>query len=254
MVRDAPQSVSEVHERYKEAGADILTAATYQLPGEEEELLKRAVDLCFGHGECLTAASVGPYGALQCDGSEYTGRYGSHMMNVASLADFHRRRLRFLVALQPKLLLFETTPLLDEARAYIQLLREMSSSDVSLPPAVISFQCPDPTHIASGELVADAVALVQAAHPIVLGIGVNCCPPRVALEIARSHPLLFAYPNSGESYDAASRDWSATEDDALDVVECGRLLWELGVPVVGGCCRVGPPQIAALHRLRTQML
>jgi homocysteine S-methyltransferase len=54
-----------------------------------------------------------------------------------------------------------------------------------------------------------------------------------------------AYPNSGETWDAARRCWTGSaEIDAGDVQS-----WlGLGVRFVGGCCRVTPAQITSIAR------
>ena len=68
------------------------------------------------------AASVGPYGAAQADGSEYTGRYGR---TAAQLRDFHGPRLELLAAAGPDLLAVETIPDAYEAEVLVPLLNEI---------------------------------------------------------------------------------------------------------------------------------
>src|SRR5690349_1214874 len=83
---DAPERVITVHRRHADAGADILTTASYQATlqglrarGLDEAraraLLRESVDLArrAGGAETLIAASVGSYGAYLADGSEYRG-------------------------------------------------------------------------------------------------------------------------------------------------------------------------------------
>ena len=74
--------------------------------------------------ERWVAASVGPYGAVLADGSEYRGRYGVS----AAQRDFHGPRLELLASAGPDLLAVETIPDLEEAEVLADLL-----SDVGLP-------------------------------------------------------------------------------------------------------------------------
>ena len=83
-------------------------------------------------------------------------------------------------------------------------------------------------------------------------IGVNCTRPEFIaplLEEMRQEtdrPLLV-YPNSGETYDAISKTWSA-EPSPIDWQEAAAGWIQLGVAGIGGCCRVGPAQIAQLRQ------
>jgi len=82
------------------------------------------------------AGSVGPYGALQHDGSEYTGSYIDKMADGLQLADWHRQRVKTLVDAGVDFLCFETLPSEVEALALIRLLREFPSQK-----AWVSFTC-----------------------------------------------------------------------------------------------------------------
>jgi len=53
-----------------------------------------------------------------------------------------------------------------------------------------------------------------------------------------------AYPNSGETYDAAARVWRGTSDP-LDWGERARAWRAAGARLVGGCCRTGPDHVRA---------
>ncbi|MEZ5097436.1 MAG: homocysteine S-methyltransferase family protein [Nocardioides sp.] len=87
--------------------------------------------------------------------------------------------------------------------------------------------------------------------PEVLAVGVNCCTlETAAAAVAPAHAAsgrpVVVYPNSGEGWDGARRDWSgsATFDPAA------ALGWVAdGARLVGGCCRVTPAQIGELARL-----
>ncbi|KJS52201.1 homocysteine methyltransferase, partial [Streptomyces rubellomurinus subsp. indigoferus] len=138
LLADDPQAVVAAHRAYFQAGADVAITASYQASFEgfarrgvghaqAARLLASSVELAReaarsepGGRRRWVAASVGPYGAVLADGSEYRGRYG---LSVAELAAFHRPRLEVLVAARPDVLALETVPDVDEARALLGLLR-----------------------------------------------------------------------------------------------------------------------------------
>ena len=61
----------------------------------------------------LVAASIGPYGAMLADGSEYRGAYA---IDDSALERFHRPRMEVLAHGGADVLAFETIPCLREAR------------------------------------------------------------------------------------------------------------------------------------------
>ncbi|HEY8589787.1 MAG TPA: homocysteine S-methyltransferase family protein, partial [Naasia sp.] len=121
VLRETPDAISSVHRRFFQAGADVAIAASYQASfegfaaagideAEGTRLLRRAVALATEardevRPEGWVAASVGPYGAMLADGSEYRGNYG---LTVAQLREWHRPRLELLAASGPDLLAVET--------------------------------------------------------------------------------------------------------------------------------------------------
>src|SRR5882757_6733947 len=141
LLAERPEAIVEAHLAYFEAGADVAITSSYQatfegfakrgLPREQAaELLGRSVELAReaarrAHLKGVTrplwvAASVGPYGAMLADGSEYRGQYG---LSVAELEAFHRPRLEVLAAAEPDVLALETVPDTDEARALLRGVR-----------------------------------------------------------------------------------------------------------------------------------
>ena len=71
----------------------------------------------------IVAGSVGPYGACQADGSEYTGSY-IPSMTQSDLVTWHRPRLETLAGAGIRVVALETLPALSEALALLELLRE----------------------------------------------------------------------------------------------------------------------------------
>jgi homocysteine S-methyltransferase len=191
----------------------------------------------------LVAGSIGPYGAVLSDGSEYSGDYG---VSRADLIEFHRARVAQLDASAVDILACETIPSFDEAIALRDLLADVSS------PAWISFSCRDGSHISDGTAIEDAVSLFRD-HLNVRAVGVNCSAPQHIASLIRkikttlpNMPILV-YPNSGETFDASDKTWSGTAT-ASDWVPAAQEWLAAGATIVGGCCRTGPEHIHAIDQ------
>jgi homocysteine S-methyltransferase len=84
----------------------------------------------------------------------------------------------------------------------------------------------------------------------VIAIGVNCVKPEIvgtAIETlkAGTSKAIVVYPNSGERWEAPSGSWHGSPDhDGLAALAPKWL--GAGARMIGGCCRVGPREIAAL--------
>ena len=272
VLRDAPEDIRAVHAAYFAAGAQVATSASYQATyagfaaigvdrAETTELLRRSVRLAAQARSAANAdyeaagraprrrwvaASVGPYGALLADGSEYRGDYG---LSVEELRDFHRPRLQVLAQAVRDLpdgdgvLAVETIPSLAEVEARAA---ELDGLGV---PAWISVT-PDGDRLRTGEPLLEAFRIAASVAEVV-AVGVNCCEPSdvdQALAIAAAADLgvpVVAYPNTGEVWDAAARAW--TGEPTLDA-ERAQAWTREGARALGGCCRVGP---ALLSRLAT---
>ncbi len=267
LLADNPGQIAAAHLAYFRAGARVATTASYQATVEgfagrglahdaAAALLRKSVDLAMAAQATadaedeaagrepvrrFVAASVGPYGAMLADGSEYRGRYGQ---TVAQLADFHRERLAVLAGTPCDVLACETIPEVEEATAVAQLLGEVPGS-----AAWISFSCRDGAHLNSGATIEEGVGAVDGRSGVV-AVGVNCTPPEhldeliTRIRAATSLPIVV-YPNSGEGWDAVARRWTGTGPGRVDAEAAGR--WRsLGAQLIGGCCRVGPDQLAGL--------
>jgi homocysteine S-methyltransferase len=264
---EAPEEIVETHLAFFQAGARVATTASYQASFEgfasrgigrveAERLMRRSVELAaqarlrrrrdaaavgVDPGRLLVAASVGPYGAMLADGSEYRGDYG---LTVAELRRWHAPRLAALAAAGPDLLAIETIPSLDEGRALVELLGETAG-----PPAWLSFTCADGATTRHGEPVEAAFALAEASERIV-AVGVNCTAPGHIVELVERAASVTAkpivvYPNSGEAWDPATRRWTGAGGPTVDAA-AARGWVRAGARLVGGCCRVGPDRIAEL--------
>ncbi|QIS24044.1 homocysteine S-methyltransferase [Nocardia terpenica] len=253
---DAPEAIRAVHAAFFRAGAVIATTASYQASfdgfaaagldrAETVRLLRRSVesarqarDEASGDGRPRwVAASVGPYGAALADGSEYRGRYG---LSAARLRDWHAPRLAALADAEPDVLALETIPDADEAEVLVNLV-----ADLGLPAWLSYTVAGEATR--AGQPLPDAFAVAADAANIV-AVGVNCCSPTdvapaiIAARAATGRPAVV-YPNSGEGWDPVDHTWTGpalfSETQAHEWVS-------LGATIIGGCCRVGPADIARL--------
>jgi len=256
-----PEAIEAAHLAYFRAGAQVATTASYQasIEGFSAAGLDRAAALRLislsvelasqararyreetgEEGSLLVAGSVGPYGAMLADGSEYRGDYDP---GATVLADFHRPRLNALAEAGADILAFETIPTLREAHVLVGLLDEVGI------PAWLSYSCRDGGSTSAGEPIEEAVAV--ADHPRIVAVGVNCTAPRhmpallAAARTATDLPLI-AYPNGGERWDTTTRRWLADEGGDYDPATVAS--WAgLGATWLGGCCGTGPAEIAAL--------
>jgi homocysteine S-methyltransferase len=266
---EQPGLIRAVHLDYFKAGADVATTATYQATFEAfqrrgmdraaaAQAVQGAVRLAMeareefwavpanraGRLRPLVAASIGPYGAMLADGSEYRGRYAR---SDDQLRDFHRPRFEVLTGSGADLLAIETIPCLREALILARLLEEFPSMT-----AWISFSCQDGSRNCEGEDVGACAAALQP-HPQIAAIGVNCTRPEFVeslLRRMREHtdkPLL-AYPNSGEHYDASAKIWRGDPHlHSRAFADQARYWYDAGARVLGGCCRTTPQDIKAIY-------
>jgi len=253
LLLERPEAILDAHREYFRAGADVAISASYQVSYDAlaaaghdasavDALLRLSVSLAAEARDEIRpggwiAASIGPYGASRADGSEYRGDYG---LTVAELRDWHRRRLEVLIDTEADVLAVETIPSLAEIEA---IVREIDGTGM---PAWISVTSADGL-LRSGESLERAFEIASDIDEVI-AVGVNCTHPRdiaAAIEAAReatSAPVIV-YPNSGETWDADGRRWVG--EPGLS----GALVQEwiaLGVAGIGGCCRIGPEQIASL--------
>lgn len=254
LLRDDPDAIAAVHRAYYAAGAQIAITAGYQATydgfarlgisrTETTALLRRSVSLAReaavaaqaeSGGTRWVAASVGPYGAMLADGSEYRGDYG---LTVAELTRFHRPRLEALAEAAPDVFAVETIPDLREAEAVLTALDGLGI------PAWLSYSIRGTT-TSAGQPLTEAFALARSSDAVV-ATGVNCAPAADAAAALALNTELpgVVYPNGGGTWDPESRSWLGAQDEIADLAPT----WlRAGAALLGGCCRVGPAEIKEL--------
>lgn len=266
LLLDEPDAIVAASRAFLDAGAECIATASYQASregfaqrglsvGQADSLMSLSVDLARQARDefmasnrdapmaPLVAASIGPYGAMLHDGSEYRGDYG---VSVDALRAIHAERLRLFDASGADVLACETVPSFTEAQVLAELLADCAA------PAWVSFSCRDGESISDGTSVKEAAALFLG-HPTVLAVGFNCTPPQYAVELvgqfrdAVPDKAVIAYPNSGETWDAEQGAWTGTAAP-LDYARAASQWIKAGARIVGGCCRTGPEHISAMRR------
>lgn len=265
---------------YYEAGANIATTCSYQAsfegfaeagysPEESIELMKKSVSLaCEARDQYkqshpddpyprLVALSIGCYGAILANGSEYTGNYNhpQHTPSLETLVDFHRKRLCTFLDQHQKvdLVLFETIPNFLEAQAIAKLVTEWDTTLLALPPVAVCFQCKSSDQIADGTQIQTALDLFNSIENV-FGTGFNCTKPKFVESLFKSvfyhaqthNKVGLAYPDGGEAWDAVARCWDKTAKLPEEAFGCmmAQSVQTYGPRViVGGCCGTGPCHI-----------
>jgi len=248
-----PSLVEAAHRNYVEAGAEVVISSSYQISriGFEEiglqarsadEALVKSIEIAksaVAGTNAKVAASVGPYGAVLHDGSEYRGDY---KVSQSFLEDFHSERIEILVGAKPDFLSVETIPNVIEAKALANVLKGLQI------PAWVSFTAGTTDTLWSGEHIEAAVEAVAELQNV-MAVGVNCVSPELVSGLVSkiksvSGLTAIAYPNRGGEWDSANGVW-------LNEVPREFTSWlpewiDSGVEWLGGCCGTDATDIRKL--------
>ncbi|MET3579521.1 S-methylmethionine-dependent homocysteine/selenocysteine methylase [Mesorhizobium robiniae] len=252
---DEPDLVRDLHAEFIRAGARVITINTYSATPERlaregaEELFrplqKRGIELARQARDQAGDAAIA--GCL----SPLFGSYAPALtISFQDTLDIYRR----IVAEQADgvdLFLCETMASAEEARAAVTAASESDK------PVWVSWTLADhgAPRLRSGETIAAASSALDGL-PVAARL-INCCRPEA---IAAALPELIglggpvgAYANGFTSIEALKHGGTvevlhARHDLDPDAYAGQAVGWvETGVDIVGGCCEVGPPHIAALR-------
>lgn len=196
-ILDYPEHATDIHYKFLNAGADIITTSSYQCSIDgfakvypnfttfdlvrtldmSVQLAQSAIELYATRAETcrqsnrLIALSLGCYGAHIADGSEYNGNY-RYIASVSKMKDFHREKFVSALNLPADIIAFETIACLDEVKAIVSLINEESNtinetvSNLELnqkhPTSTwISLACNSAHTLNSGELIEDALRIFE---------------------------------------------------------------------------------------------
>ncbi|OGV50153.1 MAG: bifunctional homocysteine S-methyltransferase/methylenetetrahydrofolate reductase [Lentisphaerae bacterium GWF2_52_8] len=245
----SPDTISEIHKSYVDAGANVLTTNTYSANfnklarfglGEKLcEINEAAVLLARkAAGEnVLVAASVGPVGELSIELEDYRGK------SVAMLAE----QIAVLEKAGADFIIFETLSSVQDTEFACAAI----SSGSNLP-YVLSFSLDRNAETAKGETLGALLNVCAGAARPPTALGLNCGegPEGMlnTLELLRSqvdYPIIVQ-PNAGVPKNVDGRMIYMSSPEYLTTYALRYV--NLGARGVGGCCGTGPEHIRDMAR------
>ena len=245
-----PETVREVHDDYRDAGARILTTntwdanrvklTTHEWADSLERINREGVRLAreAAAGELVfVAASIGPLGAL-------VKPYGS--LTLAGVRELFEEQARILLEAGVDLFVLETFGSLLEAAEAVRAVRGLSAE----VPIVAEMTFLGEGRTAFGEEAAHALSTLALAGAD--AVGMNCTlGPQETYEIFKTLPdtvgaPLSVMPNAGYPTVVHGRNVYLSSPDYLR--DHAVSFAEAGAAIIGGCCGTTPEHIRAMAR------
>jgi homocysteine S-methyltransferase len=245
-----PESVREVHDDYRDAGARILTTNTWdanrvKLAAHEwadslEKINREGVRLAreAATGElAFVAGSIGPLGAL-------VKPYGR--LTLAQVREIFEEQARTLLEAGVDLILLETFGSLLEAAEAVRAVRGLSGEI----PIVAQMTFLSDGRTAFGEAAAHALPTLAMAGAD--AVGMNCTlGPQETHDVFRALPgsiaaPLSVMPNAGYPTVVHGRNVYLSSPDYLR--DYAAAFVEAGAAIVGGCCGTTPEHTRAMAK------
>jgi methionine synthase I (cobalamin-dependent)/5,10-methylenetetrahydrofolate reductase len=242
----APDVVTGIHAQYIDAGARVIETNSfgasavrlerYGLAARGREIngtAARLARLAAQGRNVYVAGSVGPLG-LTADEAREQG--------IDREAVF-REQIEALLDGGVDLMFFETFLDLDELRLALAVKKSLGDC-----PALCSMACAEEGRLPNGLPIPDALAALRELGAEITGV--NCLNgPHAMIRLLEHLPvepgqLLSAYPNAGYPRFHEGRFIYYTAPEYFGKV--AREMVGQGVRLVGGCCGIGPAQVAAM--------
>jgi len=245
-----PESVREVHDDYRDAGARLLTTNTWdanrvKLTAHEwsdslEKINREGVRIAreSASGDLVfVAGSIGPLGAL-------VKPYGS--LTLVQVREIFEEQARVLLEAGVDLLLLETFGSLLEAAEAVRAARGLSGQ----VPIVAEMTFLSDGRTAFGESAPHALATLALAGADAVGMNCTLGPQEthdvfVRLPSSIQTPL-SVMPNAGYPTIVHGRNVYLSSPDYLS--DYARAYSEAGAAIIGGCCGTTPEHIRAMAR------
>ncbi|MGB5648261.1 MAG: homocysteine S-methyltransferase family protein [Muriicola sp.] len=264
-----PQAIAEIHEKYFEAGADIVETNTfsgtsiamadyhmedlvYELNFESARIAKEVAKKCTARDPQkprFVAGSIGPTNKTASMSPDVNDP-GFRAVSFEDLRLAYREQAAALIDGGVDLLLVETVFDTLNAKAALFAIEEIKEERGIEVPIMISGTITD----ASGRTLSGQTAesfLISVSHIPLLSIGFNCAlgasqlVPHLEVLSAKSGLAISAHPNAGLPNAFGEYDQSP-EEMAAQIRE---YLEKNLINIVGGCCGTTPSHIRAIATL-----
>ena len=245
----APNVISEIHQKYVDAGTDVITTNTFAANrhalskfGLGEEVWKinaAAVKIAkkCANEDTLIAGSVGPIGQ--------TG-YNSGLTEdkiIEILAD----QIEALKKAGVDFIIFETIPSVADAKYAYQAINRASEI-----PYAMSFSVDRDGKTQKGEPLKNLLNVISDKGRQPTAVGLNCCVgPEGLLEpleelLSRTDLPIIIQPNAGIPKQVGGRMIYMASPEYLATYALRFV--NMGVKGIGGCCGTGPDHIMEIAR------
>lgn len=237
-----PAIVTKIHRAYVEAGADIVTANTFQanrhkLPQAQlPEIINAAINLAKASGAPFVAYDMGPIGALMAP-------YGTLSFDEAY--EIFKEQVLLAVEAGADLVVLETMSDLLETKAALLAIKENSNLPVFV---TMTYQADGRTFVGTDPIT--ATLTLQALGADAVGLNCSLGPkellPLVTEILAVAKVPVVVQANAGLPEMAAGQTVYP-----ISVAEYTSYVTEMlrqGVRIVGGCCGTTPAFIADLRQ------
>ena len=252
-ILDNKEIMIDLQKRYVEAGTQILYAPTFtanRIKLEEYDLSDRLEQMNRDLVKISKAAAGGR--AYVAGDMTMTGKqlFPLGDLMFEELVDVYKEQARILDDEGVDLFVVETMMSLQESRAAVIAIREVSDL-----PIMVSLTYNEDGRTLFGTTPEVAVVVLQSLGADVIGVNCSTGPAEMAPLVAKmaeyaTIPIL-AKPNNGfpELIDGKTIYRTTPEEFA----QAGVSLVEAGAAIVGGCCGTTPEHIRALARLVKEM-
>lgn len=247
---DKPELIRDIHKKYIEAGADVVTTNTFQAnelklkgcPYSVEEIIEAGVKVAKESGAKYVALDVGPLGQLM----EPMGT-----ITFEQAYEIFARQVKAGEKAGADLVLIETLSDIYEAKAAILAVKENTSLPVF---CTMSFQQDKRTFIGTDALTATTV--LQSLGVDALGVNCSLGPKElmpVVEEILRyARVPVMIQPNAGMPRIEGNE--TVYDITPVQFAQYVKAMAEKGGAVFGGCCGTTPEYIGEVKRILTGAL
>lgn len=244
----SPKAVMEIHQAYKDAGAEVVTTNSYganfnklnkfglgdkvdAINSEAVRLARKTVG-----SDILVAASVGPLGEIP-DGTAYSDDEAATLI---------ANQIKALAIEVPDFLIFETLSTRYDVTTALRAL-EIAKPDLEY---VLSFTFAPEGVMADGTTIAEIFNLVNSTNAAAFGLNCGTGPDKMLEILEKALPLakkpLIVQPNAGVPKNVDGRMICMCTPEYFTTYALRYAA--LGARGLGGCCGTTPDDIRDMAR------